>query len=199
MAWSFHRGTLQRVGAAIAVAALLVVLAATVLPALAQGISGRPGFDLPGRTDAGEWAGTWYYVNRDSQIALWLRDTKKGPELRIRYMNTGRAEGFQTDWNGQAEYHHHGKIGNFHLDITQRDAKTIKGKWTWTLGLNDKARSETARVTMYRAGDGRALVMNFDDLERFLSGNAAAHMTYSQVWTFRKVSRNERRWEELPF
>lgn len=160
---------------------------------------GKPKVDLPDATDAGSWEGTWYYVSRDSHIALWIRDQDGLPELRFKYMNTGRAESFITDWSGQASYRFDDKPGTFSFELTERDANMIRGKWFWQLGNGELRRTETAWVTMYRAGDGRALVMNFEDLERFAGVFIDNTVHYPQVWTLRKVSNNQRRWEELPF
>lgn len=177
----------------------LVLLACAVAPAFAQGISGRKGFDLPPRTDAGDWAGTWYWVSRDAKLAVWIRLEEGRPELKLRYFNTARAESFETDWNVQADYRFQGQPGKFSFELTQRDDKTIRGNWFWELGQGELRRLETARVTLYRSGDGRAMVMNFEDLERSVGGEAGAVLAYPQVWTLRKASNYERRWEELPF
>jgi hypothetical protein len=180
-------------------ASALLLLAGALGSLAAQGISGREAFDLPTRTDAGSWAGTWYYVSRDSKVALWIREADGRPELKLRYLNTGHAESFETDWGGSADYYFKGRPGRFSLELTERNDKTIRGSWQWVLGHDEMRRTETARIMMYRAGDGRALVMNFEDLERSLGGEAATVLAFHQVWTFRKASNRERLWEELPF
>ena len=181
--------------------AILVVaaMAALALPLSAQSYSGRPGFDLPVRTDAGNWAGTWYYVNRDSKVVIWIREADGGPQVKLRYLNSGRGEGFETDWLGKSDYSFRGRPGTFELDLTERGETTIRGKWNWELGKGDEVRVETARITMFRSGNGRSLVLNFEDLHRYLTSNPAASIKAPQVWTFRKASNNERLWEELPF
>jgi hypothetical protein len=177
----------------------LTLAACAAAPIAAQGVTGREGFDLPPRSDAGNWTGTWYYVARDAKWALWIRDHDGRPELKLRYLNTGNVESFETDWSGRAEYRFRDKPGKFTLGLRESDDKTIHGLWSWELGHGELRRTETARVTLYRSGDGRALVMNFEDLERYAGGAAGSLLTYPQVWTFRKASNNQRLWDELPF
>jgi hypothetical protein len=183
-----------RLLAAAAVLAVALAGAATVFAQVS-----REGAELPDRTNAGDWVGTWYFVTRDTHMALWIREDGKKPELRIQYMNTSRAESFITDWNCKASYRFRNKPGLFSFEITERDENTMRGKWRWDLGQGELRRSETAWVNLYRAGDGRTLVMNFEDLERFHGGMIGSYMAYQQVWAFRKASNHQRRWEELPF
>jgi hypothetical protein len=181
----------------LAVATVLAVVLAGAAAAVAQ--LGREAAEQPDRTNAGDWAGTWYFVTRDTRTALWIREDGKKPELRIQYMNTSRAESFITDWDCKATYRFHNKPGLFSFEITERDENTIRGKWRWDLGQGELRRSETAWVTLYRTGDGRTLIMNFEDLERFHGGMIGSYIAYQQVWAFRKASNHQRRWEELPF
>ena len=180
-----------------AVATVLTLFLAGAAIAYAQ--VAREGAELPDRTNAGNWVGTWYFVTRDTRMALWIREDGKKPELRIQYMNTSRAESFITDWDCKATYRFRNKPGLFSFEITESDEKTIRGKWSWDLGQGELRRSETAWVTLYRAGDGRTLVMNFEDLERFHGGMIGSYLAYQQVWAFRKASNQQRLWEELPF
>ncbi len=187
-----HVSRLARAAATVAI----VAAGWSASPAQSQGGSRVP---LPERTDAGTFVGTWYWVSRDASVALWIRETRRKPELKLRYLNTGHAESFETDWNGRAEYVFAGKLGKFSLESTERDANTIRGRWHWLLGPEDRGRTETARVTLYRADDGRSLVMNFEDLERSIGGASGTRLRYEQVWVLRKATDRLAPWDELPF
>ena len=179
--------------------ALTLLLAGFVVPAMAQNYPGRPGMRIPERTEAGQFDGTWYYVMRDAQVCVWLRDAKDGFEIKLRYLDTSTAESFETDWQGQASYRFANKPAKFSFELVDRTEQKLHGRWNWELGEGELRRTETAWVSIYRTGDGRALVMNFEDMERFHGGVVGSYMAYVQLWTLRKASHNIRRWEELPF
>jgi hypothetical protein len=53
---------------------------------------------------------------------------------------------------------------------------------------------------MYRTGDGRFFVMEFDKLERVINlGEEEKVLSSSPSWTFRKASKRLVLWDELPF
>ncbi len=190
-------GFLRTIPRPLFLLALALATAIVALPtALAQDFSGRMGLSLPDRNDAGTWDGTWYYMTRDTQVALWIRSHGRAPEVRLQYHH--ETEGFLTDWSGQARYTASGKPGVFSMTLSERDPNTIRAKWFWELGRDVRRRTESAWVTLYRAADGRSLVMNFEELERAL-GDSGPRLAYEQVWVFRKASNREVRWEELPF
>jgi hypothetical protein len=152
----------------------------------------------PPRTDAGVWDGTWVYVSRDSRLALWLRTTAGKPELRLQYQSLAQAEAFETDWNGVATYYLAGQPASFQIEITRRDANTIEGKWNWDLDFEDSGRYEDGAFTLYRAGDGRQLVLRFDKLERRIRRNAdVTRYTIKTAWTFTKASKRLVLWDEV--
>jgi hypothetical protein len=156
---------------------------------------------VPERTDEGVWDGTWYYISRDWKIALWIRTTDGSPELQLQFFGFAMAEHFITDWKGHADYDVKGRhFGRFDLATTERDEDTIKGKLDWELTVGEVTRIEQGDFTMYRAGDGRSIVMKFDDYVRLeLQGNQRREWRPQQSWTFRKASNRLVMWEELPF
>jgi hypothetical protein len=156
---------------------------------------------VPDRTDAGVWDGTWYYLSRDQKMALWIRTTDGLPELQLQYFGYSMVENFYTDWQGHAEYDIKGKhFGVFDMSITERDENTIKGSVNWTLQVADTNRTETGTFTMYRAGHGRSIVMQFDDYERVeTTEKERRSWRPQQSWIFRKASKRLVEWEELPF
>lgn len=165
----------------------------------------RLGLNYPGRTDAGSWEGTWFYINRSERWTLWIREDGDGPKLKLRYSNTDKAESFTTDWSGSVEYVHRSRTGAFSLATTEADENVIRADWSWRLGTpgsapDSGARVETAKLLIYRGGAGRQLVMRFDDFEREYRLGEKQYRIDSEVsWTFRKSSRRLVRWDELPF
>jgi hypothetical protein len=161
------------------------------------GLSGK---QVPERTDAGNWHGTWYYVSRDFKLAMWIRHEGEVPEVMLRFLSLAAPEGFQTDWAGQAEYPVRTGSGTFRLTVTEGDANTIKGSWDWKLQMGKSARVETGTFTIFRTSDGRSLVMNFDELNRRIErGETKDEMRGAPAWTFRKASKRLALWDELPF
>jgi hypothetical protein len=182
----------------VLVTAALILAAA--LPVASQGFPGSTTLVYPERTDAGEWFGTWYYISRDAKIAIWIRTTDGLPEVKMQYFAFGTAEQFETDWQGHAEYEFKRRYpGVFDMKIEERDADTIKGRWEWTLEM-ENTRIERGDFTMYRAGHGRSFVMKFDNYERIVivDGHESVWRT-DQVLSFRKISKRLARWVELPF
>jgi hypothetical protein len=192
-------------GGSILAVTVLALCAATLAPtALAQYRAKNFGLRFPGRTDAGRWEGTWYYLNRSEKWGLWIREQEGVPELKLRHLNVDKAESFTTDWTTTMDYVHEGRIGEFRISFTERDENIIVGDWHWKLGkegVDDLVRIETARITMYRTGDGRQIVLKFDDFERVYKkgDDNALRFDPPVAWTFHKASRREARWAELPF
>jgi hypothetical protein len=162
---------------------------------------GRTAVTAPDRTDAGEWDGTWFYVTRARKMALWIRTEDGKPRMKLRLLGqSGGLESFTTDWDSQAEYQAADRRGAFTLKFDQRDENTITGSWTWNVQTKDAARDETADFTIYRAGWGRQLIWKIENLRQEFSGNATARGDAQHVvWLFRKASRREALWSELPF
>ena len=162
---------------------------------------GRSAIAIPNRTDNGEWSGTWIYVNRDYQFALWLSEDDGKPIAKLRFMGNGNlVEAFETDWKGRADYSVQGFPGRFELRMQEVGPDVMKAIWDWDLDFQGSARRESAEIEMFRAGDGRQLVMHFKDFERVIE-SASGDQRYAlpQSWTFRKLSRRLVLWEELPF
>lgn len=152
------------------------------------------------RTDAGVWDGTWIYVYRDGRMALWLRTREGKPELKIQFQSTATPEAFETDWNGRADYVLAGEPAVFEMAVTEGDENTLKGTWTWKVEFRTSGRSETGRFTLYRAGDGRHMVLRFDEYEKTIrKGERGSTFKGTPAWGFRKVSKRLALWEELPF
>lgn len=160
----------------------------------------RTGVRIPDPTEAGVWDGTWWYLSRDAEIAIWLRTENGKPELKLRYASRFAPEDFTTDWNGSAEYETKDGQGVFALHLDERDENSLKGTWDWKLDLPNSGRIETAKVELYRSGTGRQLVIRFDEMKLVLiRGDRESTIPIKQALTFRKASKRLLRWEELPF
>jgi len=153
------------------------------------------------RTDRGFWQGAWFYSNRDMRMVLWLRDEEGTISARLQLVtNTIPPESFETDWDGAGSYNLQRGKGTFRLELASADENTITGTWKWDLDLIDSARLENGHFTMYRGGDGRMLVMNFDEFERvYRRGSKYEHYPSKHTMTFRKISNRLVQWDEIPF
>ena len=153
---------------------------------------GRTTFSLPPQTDSGSFDGTWYYVNRDLRVALWMQtvDGKVQPKLQI--LRSGMSETFSTGWDGRATYNPgvgNGE-GSFRLDLTETTAVRLEGTWEWALRFHDSSRVETSDVTLYRSADGRQMTLHFRTFKLEVARyEDVSRWEVPQVWTFRKISR----------
>jgi len=188
-------------GCRLALASALALAAAGASAPRAQEslYFGKTGVEPPARTDAGSFSGTWFYVNRDWKVALWIEDQEGSPQVKLRLLSIATAEGFETEWGGHAEYAFRGMPGRFDARVERRDADTIEGVWDWELGEPGRRRIERAKFKLYRAADGRQAVFQFDDFERVYEERPPRLYTERMIWTFRKVSRRQALWAELPF
>jgi hypothetical protein len=161
---------------------------------------GRSALSLPTATTAGDWQGSWVYVNRDVHLALWLDEKDGELSVKLRYLGAYLTpETFETDWSGTTNYMVQNKPAEFKFLITDWDAAKIDADWSWFLDLKGSSRTETAKIKMYRTGDGRRLVMHFTEYKRVIerAGQDIVY-DYQQAWTFTKVSKRHARWDELP-
>lgn len=191
------RGRLRVIGLVTAFLCALLATAAI----RAQGEQFRPGTTTPPpRTDAGEWAGTWFYTSRDFRVALWFTETGGQIAMRLRYLDIGTLEGFETDWTGVADYTYAGWPGRFRFNLTESNPDTLSGDWSWELTKAASKRVERARVILYRTTNGRQAVMQFDDFVRSFQLSGETHeVPASFFWVLRKGSSRLVLWEELPF
>lgn len=188
-----------------------LALALALVPALARAgevveqptldPSGRAVVILPDRTDEGNWDGTWVFATRDAKYALWLRTSEEGKaQARLRYQSISTPEGFETDWEGKASYALAGAPVTFAMNLERAEAHVLAGTWDWDAEFPDSARKEVGKFEAFRAGDGRSLVLHFTSYQRSVRRKDKVRTTEAlPVWTFRKVSKREALWDELPF
>jgi hypothetical protein len=181
------------------------LLAAALLNSSARAQEPVPGHSaviIPERSDAGYWHGTWYHLSRDFTLALWLRSVDGQVQAKLQFVSsTPTAERFTTDWEGLAEYHLERFPATFELKLLESDDDTILGTWDWLLQLPAASgREEHARFTIYRIGDGRQLVVLYDDYEIIRrSGNTVRRYDGARFRMFNKASNRLVLWDELPF
>jgi len=182
---------------------LPVLLVTGSSPALAQDSMNRStitSIARPERTDAGVFDGTWYYVQRDGRMALWARGNAGKLELKIRYQSAQGLESFETDLTTGADYDLSGKPARFSIEMSQADENTVEGHWFWEVKSRKASRLEEGDFTMYRAGDGRQLVMDFSSFQKKLTSQGrSGGYEGPLIWHFNKASKRLVRWEELPF
>lgn len=166
----------------------------------ADAVHGRTALSLPTPTERGDWYGTWLYVNRDIHFALWIDEKEGQPIFKLRYLGAYLTpETFETDWTGTTTYKVQNNVAEFKFLITDFDDDQISADWSWSIDLKGSGRDETSKISIYRAGDGRRLVMHFTEFNRRIqrAGQTVIH-DHDQAWTFVKVSKRLARWEELP-
>ncbi len=151
-------------------------------------------------TSAGTFDGTWMYVNRDLQFAMWIRTRNGVPQVRVKYQSLASPEAFESDWDGKALYYLAGNPVTFEFKLGECTADRIVGKWAWVLTVGNSLRRETADIVIYRTQYGRTLLMDYVNYEKTItSGGKNKIMQAPVVWNWAKVSHRELLWEELPF
>jgi hypothetical protein len=198
------RVLVRRLLCAVASCPILIAALATPGPASAQsgpGYGGRTKVAVPESTEAGDWYGTWYYVSRVREMALWIRNDGGTLQVKLGLRELKRrGDSFTTGWNGVAEYGGPGMAGTFSLTFDQQDENTLTGSWVWETRTASGARTETADFTIFRTGWGRQLAWKITNLRLQVPGNdSPLGGGPDRVWTFRKASRREALWSELPF
>jgi len=133
-------------------------------------------------------------------MAMWIKTEDGVPQLKFQFLSTSSSEGFVTDWTTVAKYEMPSSKGEFSMNVKNRDADLIEGRWDWRLVAEKSSRAEEGDYRMYRTGDGRFFVMDFDDYRKTLIGKRGERVfTTHPSWTFQKVSKRLVLWDELPF
>jgi len=163
---------------------------------------GRTSVLLPPQTDSGSFDGTWFYVNRDLRIAMWMQTVDGKVQAKFQILRTGMNETFSTGWDGRATYNPgvgNGE-GSFRLDLAKTTADRLEGTWEWALRFHDSSRVETSEVAFYRSADGRQMTMHFPTYKLEIARyEDVSTWEVPQLWTFRKISRRHLLWDEMPF
>jgi len=176
---------------------LLVALGLACLSSLDAEFAEVP---TPDRTDEGVFHGTWYYVTRDGDMALWIRSVDGQPELKVRFRAKSTTESFETGWDGNVAYTLAGYPATFGIDLNHRDENTLAGSWQWEVKFSNSGRTENGKFILYRVGDGRHMVLKFSEYERKTwKGEKMSARTGLPAWGFRKASKRIVLWDELPF
>jgi len=189
----------------LAALALVVstLCAGGAFPVLAQKVpsySGQVGVYVPERTEAGTWDGTWYYNSVTMKMALWMRTRRGKVEVKVRYESGRGPLAFETDWTGAASYYSDAQPASFAMKLGKTGPADIEGTWDWTTRYRSTSRTETGKFSLYRARDGRTLVVKFNEYELVsIRDGKTARVTTAPVWTFLKASKREALWDEIPF
>jgi hypothetical protein len=180
----------------------LLLLAAAAFCSLAAAQTPHQGqVELYPATEEGDWDGTWVFGNRDFKIVLWLQSDSKGkPSMRWQYQDLANAEMFVTDWEGKADYTMLQATGKVSLNARELTPHSIKGELVWETDYEDAIRSVTGAYEIFRVNDGRFLMIYFPLWKRVIQkGDDVRISEVPQSWTFRKLSKRQLRWEEIPF
>jgi hypothetical protein len=185
-------------------AAAVALVAAFLCPAvLAQKVpsyTGQVGVYVPERTEAGSWDGTWYYQSALVKMVLWMRTRRGKVEAKLRYEGVRGPLTFETDWTGASSYYTDASPSSFAMKFGKTAPADIEGSWDWTTRYRSTSRSETGKFDLYRARDGRTLVVKFGEYELVtIREGKTARVTTPPVWTFLKASKREVLWDEIPF
>ena len=193
----------RRVGIWRAAAAVLVLLAQ--VPAEAGPTPptnpGSAGVFIPEATSDGNWEGTWFFTSVDSKMALWARTRRSKTEMKLRYDSGLAPVSFETDWSGNASYYAFEKPATFRFKLTKTTSDRIEGTWWWDYQFQSMGRTEKGTFTLFRALDGRLMVLRFDTYELTETRNGkTGRSTSLPAWTFGKASKfHDVLWDELPF
>jgi len=186
---------------ALLVALALAVPASTILAEESMSFWGRTKVATPEPSDEGDFNGTWWFHSKDHKVALWIVEQDGVRKIRMRLMVLHTTESVTTDWEGEGNYVFRGKQGRLSIGIEDADDNLLAGDWHWELTRKEWKRVETAKIKLYRIGNGRSMAVLFDNFDRTYEGGAKAVTfdTEQQLWVFMKASRRTARWEELPF
>ena len=190
----------------------LVSIAILLLLAAGSALASEENTKLPGMgtdtmglkkadpTTAGEFDGTWMYVNRDARYAMWIRTKDGARQVKIQYQSLAGPEAFETDWTGKTTYYLAGNPVTFDLGVVSSDADKITGTWNWVFEFGRSGRRETANLVLQRTGYGRNLLMDFRDFQRTITRDGENQIfKVPTAWNWIKVSKRELLWDELPF
>lgn len=188
-------------GALGAVGAALLLTAAPLAPAAdPKPPTGSSSVLKLARTDRGVWDGTWLHVSRDFRMVVWMRTRDGLPEARLQYLGTKvPPEKFSTDWTGQASYRSRKSEGAFSLTFSERDENAAVGDWRWLVDYGDSSHEDVGHFTLYRGGDGRSMVFDFDQFEQIQRRpQRTDHIPFQNALLFRKVSKRLVEWDAIP-
>lgn len=182
-------------------AALTFGIVLGAVASLAQEPISRPDVGVAERSSLGSFAGTWAYASRDDRFALWFRESNGGIEMRVGYASAAGSESFETDWKGDADYTFGpAGTGTVRVRLTESNRDELRGTWDWTAKIGDRTRSQSGSFTVYRALDGRSLVLDFQDWTWTLAGPEGERTASPRrALQFTKVSKRLALWDELPF
>lgn len=187
----------------LAALASLAALAAgneKTVPQSLTPIPGKIGVMAADPVTAGTFDGTWMYVNRDARYAMWIREEKGKPQIRVQYQSLATPEAFETDWSGKSSYFMSGSPVTFELKLKSADPDRIAGSWRWNLDAGSSGREESADVVLRRTGHGRTLLLEFNNFERTYTRNGVPRTVRLPVaWNWQKVSKRELLWDEMPW
>ena len=188
------RGRVERFG----LLALALSLTAAAPPT--SRFPGRVSVYVPEPTQVGNWDGTWYYASVDAKMAIWMRTRRGTPEVKLRYQSGAKDLSFETDWEGKASYYAAEKPATFEIHITRGDSSEIEGRWLWDVQFGTSGRTENGTFTLFRAQDGRIMVLKFQDYELVVTrGGKTFRTDQPPIWAFTKASKRQVLWDELPF
>ncbi len=154
----------------------------------------------PDPTTSGSFDGTWMYVNRDTRYAMWIRTKDGAQQVKIQFQSLASPEAFETDWDGKAVYYLAGTPVTYELKLGKSSGDQLTGTWTWNLSIDGTRRQETADLVVHRTGNGRSLLMDFQNYQKIVTQRGQDKtFRYPVAWTWTKVSRRELLWDELPF
>lgn len=183
----------------IAIALVIALALSPTVPAQWQDY-GRVAIAPPEPTEAGEWAGTYFYVSARQRMAVWAKEENGKPLLMLRIDEGPGGNAFTVDWNGVGEYERAGRKGRFEITIDEADANVILGSWRWVVTMADSTQTETADFRIYRSGFGRQMIWDITDLKREFTGKFRGPPQLDHiVWSLQKASRGMATWAELPF
>src|SRR5262249_10864407 len=158
---------------------------------------------MPDATTEGTFEGTWYYVDPEFQIAIFISREGAG-KLQIRYQlrDKGGTE-YETDATGSAKYVQAGGLVKVLFTGSAASNDRTVGRHERKIHTKKGTVTESSDFDMFRAERGKKLVLHYDDWKVESTDTAGRKKTLESTKDlfriFRKASEIVIGFEEIPF
>jgi hypothetical protein len=154
-------------------------------------------------TTEGTFHGTWYHTSAQMKLAIFIRESESGPEVKLDWRTPGSFR-FATDWNGDARYSLRGFPGHvaFRVDKESSDANLIQGAYERVLELDDDDyRKEGGPFRLERTVDGKSLRWSFHPyrLERKTAGKVESGEHEDVFFNLNKATDRVVEFDDIPW
>src|SRR5207249_4713349 len=127
--------------------------------------------ELPPLSKEGSFVGTWFYVDNDYRIAIFIERDKMGL-LSMRYkLHSKGGLDFETDAGGFVRFLEDGvPVDLLFKGTPNADQSEIHGRYERITTSKTTRREETGEFRIYRSSHGRSLVLQYPELTVRVTG-----------------------------